>query len=81
MTENVTLRDAITQHCNESMARALLAERYPSWKRSCPELKDIDFVRLGLLRVISAVDSGRHFLQGTSKNRNSPNHLANHSEI
>ena len=63
MTENLTLRDSITQHCNKSMARALLAERYPLWERSCPELKDIDFVRLGLLRVISTVDSGRHFLQ------------------
>ena len=65
MTENLTLRDSITQHCNKSMARALLAERYPLWERSCPELKDIDFVRLGLLRVISTVDSGRHFLQVT----------------
>ncbi|WP_221895892.1 hypothetical protein [Bathymodiolus japonicus methanotrophic gill symbiont] len=33
------------------------------WARSCPELKDIDFIRLGLLRCISVVDSGRHFLQ------------------
>ncbi|MES9880864.1 MAG: hypothetical protein ABW185_08290 [Sedimenticola sp.] len=45
MPENMTLREHITQHCNESMARALLVERYPLWKRSCPELKDIDFVR------------------------------------
>ncbi|GFO72216.1 phosphate transport system protein [Bathymodiolus japonicus methanotrophic gill symbiont] len=33
------------------------------WARSCPELKDIDFIHLGLLRCISVVDSGRHFLQ------------------
>ncbi|WP_221899835.1 transposase [Bathymodiolus platifrons methanotrophic gill symbiont] len=45
------------------MERALLAERHPLWARSCPELKDIDFIRLGLLRCISVVDSGRHFLQ------------------
>ncbi|WP_221900432.1 hypothetical protein [Bathymodiolus platifrons methanotrophic gill symbiont] len=45
------------------MERALLAERHPLWARSCPELKDIDFIRLGLLRCISVGDSGRHFLQ------------------
>ena len=41
------------------------AERYPLWQRSCPEMSDTDFVRLGLLRGISAVDSGRHFLQNS----------------
>jgi hypothetical protein len=45
------------------MDRALLAERHPLWARSCPELNDIAFIRLGLLRCISTVDSGRHFLQ------------------
>ncbi len=63
MHENLTLREHITQHGNESMARALSLERYPMWKRACPELKDVDFVHLGLLRCISTVDSGRHFLQ------------------
>ena len=58
-----TLYDYIIAHCYESIARALSAERYPLWKRSCPEMNDIDFIRLGLLRCISAVDSGRHFLQ------------------
>ena len=58
-----TLNDSIFKHCNQSMDNALSAERYPSWKRSCPELKDIDFIHLGLLRCISQVDSGRHFLQ------------------
>jgi len=62
MPENLTLREHITQHGNESMARAL-SSRYPLWRRACPELKDIDFVHLGLLRCISTVDSGRHFLQ------------------
>jgi len=65
MPDNLTLRDAITQHCNESMNLALLAERYPLWKRTCSELTDIDFIRLGILRCISPVDSGRHFLQST----------------
>ncbi|NOR80673.1 MAG: transposase [Methyloprofundus sp.] len=63
MLKDLTLSEHILQHCNESMERALLAERYPLWPRSCPELNDIDFIQLGLLRCISAVDSGRHFLQ------------------
>ncbi len=58
-----TLHDHIIAHCQESMAKALAAERHPSWKRSCSGMNDIDFIRLGLLRSISAVDSGRHFLQ------------------
>ncbi|GFO76040.1 transposase, IS4 family [Bathymodiolus platifrons methanotrophic gill symbiont] len=63
MLKDLPLFEHIHQHCNESMERALLAERHPLWARSCPELKDIDFIRLGLLRCISVVDSGRHFLQ------------------
>ncbi|GAW85248.1 conserved hypothetical protein [Bathymodiolus platifrons methanotrophic gill symbiont] len=45
------------------MENAISAERHPLWKRSCPELNDVDFIRLGILRCISSVDSGRHFLQ------------------
>ena len=63
MHKELALSEHIQHHSNESMERALLAERHPLWARSCPELKDIDFIRLGLLRCISAVDSGRHFLQ------------------
>jgi hypothetical protein len=40
------------------MALALSSERYPLWKRDCPELKDVDFIELGLLRCISTVDGG-----------------------
>ena len=67
MPENLKLREHFTQHCTESMTRALSLERYPLWKRECPELKDIDFVRLGILRCISMVDSGRHYLQNTKE--------------
>ena len=63
MLKAPTLSEHILQHCHESMEQALFAERHPPWARSCPELSDIDFIRLGLLRCISAVDSGRHFLQ------------------
>ena len=63
MHKELTLSEHIHQHCHESMERALFAERHPLWARSCPELNDIDFIQLGLLRCISAVDSGRHFLQ------------------
>ncbi|ORU94976.1 MAG: hypothetical protein A6F70_10410 [Cycloclasticus sp. symbiont of Bathymodiolus heckerae] len=52
------------------MERALAAERHPAWQRSCPEMSDIDFIRLGLLRCISAVDSGRHFIQTTEEVHN-----------
>jgi len=63
MNENMTLSDYMLQHCTEIMERALSAQRYPLWKRLCPGMNDIDFTRLGLLRCISRVDSGRHFLQ------------------
>jgi hypothetical protein len=63
MPETLTLRKQITQHLNDAMALALSSERYPLWKRDCPELKDVDFIELGLLRCISTVGSGRHFLQ------------------
>ena len=67
MNNIISLNDHIITHCHESMERALSAERYPSWQRSCPEMNDIDFTRFGLLRCISAVDSGRHFLQTTEE--------------
>ena len=63
MNEIISLNDLIIAHCNESMEKALSAERYPLWKRACPEMNDIDFVRFGLMRCISAVNSGHHFLQ------------------
>ena len=37
------------------MERALAAERYPIWQRSCPEMSDIDFIRLGLMRVCEEI--------------------------
>ena len=64
---NISLTDYLTTHCNESIERAQAAERHPAWQRSCPEMKDIDFLRLGILRCISAVDSGRHFIQTTEE--------------
>ena len=59
----ISLFEHIMDHCCDSITRALSAERHPLWQRLCPELSDTDFVRLGILRVISVVDSGRHFLQ------------------
>jgi hypothetical protein len=63
MSKSLTLRKHITQHVNDCMTRALSSDRYPLYKRDCPELKDVDFIELGLLRCIGMVDSGRHFLQ------------------
>jgi len=42
-------------------------KRYPLWRRSSPELNDIGFIRLGIIRCINAVDCGRHFLQTTQE--------------
>jgi hypothetical protein len=67
MVNNLSLNDYLSAHCNESMEKALAAERHPIWQRSCPEMTDIDFIRLGLLRCIRAVDSGRHFIQTTEE--------------
>ena len=67
MINNLSLNDYLLTHCNESMEQALAAERYPIWQRSCPEMSDIDFIRLGLFRCISPVDSGRHFIQTTEE--------------
>lgn len=63
MPENLTLSDSIIAHCQQSLKQALAAERHPSWKLRCHELADADFVNLGLLRCLSVVDSGQHFLQ------------------
>ena len=65
MLKNPTISDYFTEHCTQSMENALLAERHPLWVRNCPELTDIDFVRLGFLRCMSFEDSGLHFLQNT----------------
>lgn len=67
MPQNPTLSDYILDHLNQCMALALAAERFPLWKRACPELGDTDFIRFGVLRCISTVDSGRHFLQNTGE--------------
>ena len=67
MSNHLSFNNYLLTHCNESMERALAAERHPVWQRSCPEMNDIDFIRLGLLRSISAVDSGRHFIQTTEE--------------
>ena len=67
MNERMTFKDYITDHCNSSMEKAIVAERFPLWKRSCDILDDVTFLRHGLLRCISAVHSGRHYLQVTDE--------------
>ena len=37
---NIPLNDYLLAHCNESMERALAAERHPAWQRSCPEMNE-----------------------------------------
>lgn len=62
-----TLNDHIIAHCNESIEHAIASERHPLWKRDCAELNDIDFIRFGIIRCMSTIDSGRHFLQTTEE--------------
>lgn len=63
MNKLKTIDEYITNHCNASMEKAIAAERFPSWKRSCETIDDVTFCRHGLLRCISAAHSGRHYLQ------------------
>jgi len=61
--KNLSLSDHITAHCQQCLESALSAQRHPAWKLSCPELSDADFTCFGLLRCLSTIDSGHHFLQ------------------
>jgi len=63
MNQEISMQEYIDQHCTESMNNALAAVRYTTWERHCPDFSDIEFVSMGLLRCITPVDSGRHFIQ------------------
>jgi hypothetical protein len=67
MHEMMTIKEYITEHCHLSMDKAMAAERFPLWKRACDTIDDINFTRHGLLRCISPVNSGRHYLQLTDE--------------
>jgi hypothetical protein len=67
MNEMMTIEEYITEHCKISMEKAIAAERFPLWKRSCDTIDDVAFSRHGLLRCISPVHSGRHYLQVTDE--------------
>ncbi len=67
MTELMTIEEYITDHCNVSMEKAIAAEYFTLWKRSCDAIDDVTFSHHGLLRCISAVHSGRHYLQVTNE--------------
>ena len=63
MNQEITMQEYIEQHCTESMNNALAAVRYTTCERHCPDFSDIEFASMGLLRCITPVDSGRHFIQ------------------
>ena len=63
----MTTKAFIAEHCKVSMNSAIAAERFPAWKRSCVAIDDLSFMRHGLLRCISSVHSGRHYLQITDE--------------
>ncbi|MGK0441591.1 MAG: hypothetical protein ACJA0N_001391, partial [Pseudohongiellaceae bacterium] len=67
MNEMMTMKEYLTDHCNLSMEKALAAERFPLWKRSCDTIDDVTFLRHGLLRCMSPAHSGRHYLQITDE--------------
>lgn len=65
--KDITMADYIHQHCENSMSNALTSVRYTTWERQCPEFSDTEFVYMGLLRCITSVDSGRHFIQNADE--------------
>jgi len=67
MDKNLSIPDLIRQHCGDSMKNAPTAVRYTTWERNYPELSDTDFTYFGLLRCMTPVDSGRHFIQNTKQ--------------
>jgi len=67
MNELMSTEEYITDHCNVSIEKAIAAERFPLWNRSCDIIDDVTFSRHGLLRCISSVHSGRHYLQVTDE--------------
>jgi len=67
MNELMTIEEYITDHCNTSREKAIAAERFPLWKRSCDAIDDVTFSRHGLLRCIGSAHSGRHYLQVTEE--------------
>ncbi len=70
MNKDLGMCDYIFQHCADSMNNALTSVRYTTWERKCPEFSDTDFVYMGLLRCITSVDSGRHFIQNANELHN-----------
>ena len=63
----MTTSEYITDHCRESLEKATASERYPLWKRSCDTIDDVTFALHGILRVMSAAHSGRHYLQTSNE--------------
>jgi hypothetical protein len=71
MDQDINMHEYIEQHCIESMNNALAAFKYTTWERKCPNFSDVEFVSKGLLRCITPVDSGRHFIQNIQEQFNS----------
>lgn len=69
---SLTINEYLDQHCKQSMEKVFGYARHISWKRECSELSDTEFIRLGLLRCITSVDSGRHFVQNTQEVHDDP---------
>jgi len=70
MKSDTSMPDYVFQHCTESINNALASVRYTTWERTCPEFSDEKFVYMGLLRCITSIDSGRHFIQNADELHN-----------
>ncbi len=67
MNKPQAIDEYFNNHCSASLENAIAAERFPLWKRSCDVIDDVTFARHGLLRCISVVHSGRHYLQNVDE--------------
>jgi len=47
MNEINTMKEYITDHCKLSMEKAIDAQRFPLWKRSCEVIDDVMFASHG----------------------------------
>ncbi len=43
MNKLKTMDEYIADHCKASMEKAISAERFPLWKRSCDSIDDVTF--------------------------------------
>lgn len=63
MNNDSSFIEYMSDHLTQSTEKALDHDRYVFVESPCPKLSDVDFARLGVMRCLSPVNSGRNFLQ------------------